>query len=108
MVKIEDIPSEGQRVDLDDLPKECPLIAVSEKEVDSIDGKAGGLIITYKLDDGRTFPQKYTKTSGAVLIEALKKLHIKDTEQLQKERYLYALTNMRIGFPRMIPIKKAP
>lgn len=106
MVKINEIPSEGERINLDDLPKQVELIATSEKIQAGQDGKAGGLIITYMLRDGRTFPQKYTKLSGLHLGNALKELKLSDTMDLQDNWYLYTLTPMRMGYPRMLPIKK--
>jgi len=105
-MKIDDIPSEGSRVDLSELPQEADLIAVNEKTQPEQSGKTGGLIITYKMKDDRTFQQKYSKVSGAELAIALKTLKIKDTEELQKDWYHYKLTHMRIGFPRMIPVSK--
>lgn len=106
MVKIKDIPAEGERIDLKELPREAELMAVSEKYKEPAEGSTGGLVITFKLRDGRTFPQKYSPVSGAVLARAMKKLKIKDTEDLQKDWYNYELTAMRIGLPRMIPVKK--
>jgi len=107
MVKIDEIPTEAARLDLADLPSEVELIAISEKTIAEQVGKTGGLSITYQLHDGRQFAQKYSKVSGIVLIAALKRLHIKDTTELQNAWYNYKLTPMRIGFPRMIPISKA-
>ena len=107
MVKIGQIPSEGERLELSDLPKEIELIALSETFKEANGGKTGGLVIKYQVRDGRTFDQKYTKLSGHVLVTALKKLKIDDTVDLQKNWYIYNLTPMRMGFPRMIPVKKA-
>jgi len=106
MVEIDEIPSEGARLDLANLPKEADLIVTSEKFQETIAGKAGGLILTFQLKDGRTFQQKYTKVSGAELLQAMKKLGLKNTLQLQQDYYHYELTQMRIGFPRMIPKAK--
>ncbi|NVM22655.1 MAG: hypothetical protein HWN68_12860 [Desulfobacterales bacterium] len=106
LVKIKEIPTEAERIDLKELPREAVLMAVSEKIQPSAEGRTGGLVITYKLKDGRTFPQKYSPVSGAVLGRALRKLKIKDTEELQKNWYKYELTAMRIGLPRMIPREK--
>lgn len=106
MVKLKDLPAEEERIDLKELPRETDLIAIEEKIQEATEGRSGGLVITYKLKDERTFPQKYTVVSGAVLQRALKKLKIKDTTELQDNWYHYELTAMRIGLPRMIPVKK--
>lgn len=106
MVKLKDIPSEAERIDLKELPQEAELIAISEKYKAGVEGSTGGLIITFKLRDGRTFPQKYSPVSGAVLGRAMKRLKLKDTKNLQDNWYNYKLTGMRIGLPRMIPDKK--
>lgn len=106
MVDITDIPAEEPRIELSDLPAEVELKATGEHMVSAGEGKVGGLVIDYTLRDGRTFSQKYTKVSGAVLGTALRQLKLKDTEDLQKAWYVYALTPMRIGFARMIPIRK--
>jgi len=106
-VKTEDIPSEGARLDITNLPEEVDLKAVEEKMAKDQAGKAGGLIIKYTTKKGETFEQKYHKVAGAALAVALKNLGVKDTEELQKEWYHYKLTDMRIGFPRMIPVSKA-
>jgi len=107
MVKIDEIPKEKPRLDLAELPQEVTLMAISEKMQEEQSGKTGGLVITYALQDGREFTQKYSKVSGAELIAAMKKLHLKDTTELQGTYYHYKLTPMRIGFPRMIPVSKA-
>jgi len=106
MVKIKEIPTEEERIDLKELPREAELIAVSESIQEKTEGRSGGLVITFKLHDGRTFPQKYTVVSGAVLSRAMKSLKLKDTKELQDNWYMYELTAMRIGLPRMIPISK--
>jgi len=106
-MKIDNIPSEKGRIELNELPQTVDLKAVRENTVEASIGKSGGLIIVFQLRDGREFPQKYTKVSGAALTEAMKKLKLTDTEQLQKDWYTYRLTIMRIGLPRMIPQKKA-
>lgn len=111
-MKINQIPVETPRVDLSTLPPENELIAISEEYVEAreVDGKpkVGGLIIRFKQRDGKQFPQKYSKISGAALVKAMEKLGIKDTEELQKNWYKYKLTPMRTGYPRYIPIKKLP
>lgn len=106
MVKIDVIPSEGERWELEDLPHTLDCKAVSEKVVGEREGKAGGLQIDYIDTSGKGFTQKYTLVSGAVLANALRKLKLTDTEQLQDAFYTYELTAMRIGKPRMIPISK--
>ena len=106
VVKLSTIPTEAERIDLKDLPKEVELMAIGEKMQEARAGSTGGLVITFKMRDGRTFPQKYSPVSGAVLVRAMKDLKIKDTEDLQKGWYKYELTAMRIGLPRMIPVSK--
>ena len=106
MVKIGDIPSEGEKLDLAQLPKELIAIATGEKMQEAAGGKTGGLVISYKLKNGQTFNQKYSKMSGAVLAAALKRLKIDDTLGLQDAWYKYQKTDMRMGFPRMIPVEK--
>jgi len=107
MVKVDDIPTEQARLDLKDLPIDTELLAVAEKMQAEAAGKTGGLVVTYQLRDGRQFQQKYSKVSGAELITALKKLKYATTEPLFKTWHIYKLTNMRIGFPRMIPVARA-
>jgi len=107
MVKVDEIPAEQPRLDLSQLPQEVELLAVAEKMQAEAVGKTGGLVLTYQLRDGRQFQQKYSKVSGAELITALKKLKYATTEPLFKTWHTYKLTNMRIGFPRMIPVAKA-
>jgi len=107
MVKVDEIPAEQPRLDLSQLPQEVELLAVAEKMQAEAVGKTGGLVLTYQLRDGRQFQQKYSKVSGAELITALKKLKYATTEPLFKAWHTYKLTNMRIGFPRMIPVAKA-
>jgi len=106
MVKLDEIPAEQARLDLANLPSELTLIAVSERMQEEQAGKTGGLVITYRLEDGKEFNQKYSKVSGAELTTACKRLKIKDTLDLQKAWYKYKLTQMRIGFPRMLPVEK--
>lgn len=106
MVKINQIPSEGDRWELSDLPNTLDLKAVSEGITAGQAGKAGGLVINFVDKAGKTLVQKYTLVSGSVLATALRKLKLTDTEQLQEAFYTYELTAMRIGKPRMIPISK--
>lgn len=106
LVKLSGIPTEAERIDLKDLPKEAELMAIGERTQEATQGRTGGLVITFKLRDGRTFPQKYSPVSGAVLVRALKKLKINDTEELQKAWFNYELTPMRIGLARMIPVSR--
>lgn len=103
---MDSIPEEKPRVDLNQIPKENVLIAISEKMVEATDKKTGGLVITFKQKDEKELTQKYSKMSGSVLKEALETLGINDTEELQKNWYRYTLTNMRSGYPRYIPTEK--
>lgn len=105
-VKIGDIPSEADRVPLADLPQTNELIALEEKVAEATKEKVGGLVITFQQRDKKTFPQKYSKISGRALAEAMIKLGIDDTEELQNSWYLYKLVAMRTGYPRYIPQKK--
>ncbi len=110
LVRLEEIPQEKDRVDLSQLPFTAQLIAVSEEMVQPETGKTGGLLIRYKmLSDGdfkdMDFPQKYSAMSGTVLYQALNKLGLKDTIDLQTTVCEYKLTPMRTGFPRYIPVK---
>jgi len=107
MVKIDEIPAEQPRLDLSELPQEVELLAVAEKMQEAVAGKTGGLVLTYQLRDGRHFQQKYSKVSGVELRRALNKLKYVNTDPLFKVWHIYKLTNMRIGFPRMIPVVKA-
>jgi len=106
MVDINQLPDEGIRLKLEDLPDECELIALGENYKEGSSGVAAGLVIEFEMHDGAKFHQKYTAVSGAVLKKAFKKLKIKNTEALQKDWYNYRKTAMRMGLPRMIPIKK--
>jgi hypothetical protein len=94
-------------MELQNLPKENVLKGVNEKFVESVPGKAGGLVITFEQKDGKQFPQKYSKISGKALIEAMGKLGLEDTVQLQKNWYHYVLMSFRTGYPRYIPVKRA-
>lgn len=107
MVKLDNIPTELDRIELKDLPQNVDLKATDERMVKAQTGKTGGLLITFMLRGGLQFPQKYTKVSGSELLKAMKKLKLSDTKQLQDAWYTYKLTVMRIGQPRMIPISKA-
>lgn len=106
MVKLAEVPSEGARLDLNNLPEEIELIALEEKMIEETVGKSGGLKITYKNREDAKVAQKYTAISGAVLTTALKALKVKDTLELQETWYHYTLTKMRMGYPRYIPIEK--
>jgi len=105
-MKTEDIPiEEYERVELDKIPQTNILKANDEYFATETDDKTGGLIINFQQKDGRIVTQKYGKISGRKLIEALEKLGLKDTEELQKAWYQYKLTTMRSGYPRYIPTK---
>jgi len=106
-MKLDGIPTEKGRIELNDLPQTVDLRAIDEKTVKASTGKSGGLIITFELRDGRQFPQKYTKVSGAKLVEAMQSLKLTDTKQLRDAWFTYKMTIMRIGKPRMIPVKVA-
>ena len=106
MVKTEEIPSEGARMDLQNLPAEIDLKALEESTVAESAGKSGGLKITFENRQGAKVTQKYTQISGAKLQEACRRLKIKDTEELQTTWYHYKLTDMRMGYARFIPVSK--
>jgi hypothetical protein len=106
MVELKGIPSEGERMELQDLPKDNILKAVNEKVTEAQPQKTGGLIITFEQKDGKQFPQKYSKISGKALIDAMTKLGLEDTIQLQKNWYHYTLVSFRTGYPRYIPVKR--
>jgi hypothetical protein len=107
LVELKGIPSEGERMELQDLPKDNILKAVNEKVTEAQPQKTGGLIITFEQKDGKQFPQKYSKISGKALIDAMTKLNLKDTVELQKNWYHYTLVSFRTGYPRYIPVKRA-
>lgn len=106
MVKTDEIPSEGARMDLNNLPEEVDLKALNESLVAASAGKSGGLQITFENRQGAKVTQKYTAISGAVLQTACRNLKIKDTKELQEAWYHYELTKMRMGYPRFIPTEK--
>jgi len=106
MVKLDEVPSEGARLDLNSLPKEIDLIALEENTIAEAAGKTGGLKITFKTKNDERVTQKYTAISGGVLVAACKKLHVKDTKELQDDFFHYVLTDMRMGYPRYIPTSK--
>lgn len=107
MVNINEIPQEEKpRVDITKLPKKNILRATKEYTVEATDDKTGGLIIVFDQKDGKEVIQKYGKISGYKLAEALTKLNLKDTMQLQESFYEYVLTDMRSGYPRYLPVKK--
>lgn len=106
MVKIDEIPEEEPRVDLSELPQENILLATAEKVQAATADKTGGVVITFKQKDGRQFPQKYSKISGAALIAAMKKLEYTDTKSLFDAWHKYKLTPMRTGYPRYLPTEK--
>ena len=106
MVNIKEIPKEEPRIDLSELPQTNVLIAVEEHFVNATEDKTGGLVITFRQKDNQQFAQKYGKVSGRKLVEAMEKLKLNDTEDLQKSFYEYKMTPMRSGYPRYIPLKK--
>jgi len=107
MVKIGQIPDEGKRIKLDDLPNKAALIVVGESWKEGTSGKSGGLVLSFRTKKGETFEQKYGKQHGHILAEALKKLGYEGTEPLASEYHNYELTDMPMGFSRMIPVSKA-
>lgn len=105
-MKIDEIPDEGERIDLKELPQKIELLWMREEERPAAQGKTGGLIIWYKTRSGATVPQKYSKIAGGALKKALKQLGYTNTEQLGEYWHLYELTSLRTGFPRYIPVKR--
>lgn len=104
-MKIDNIPKEN-RVDLAELPQTNILKAVKEYMVDATDDKTGGLVVKFIQQDEKELSQKYGKVSGTKLIEAMERLGLTDTTQLQKCWFKYKLTAMRSGYPRYMPIEK--
>ncbi len=102
-MKINQIPKEEPRIDLEALPHENVLIAVEERMKEATENKTGGLIIDFKQLDGKKFSMKYGKVAGAMLIEALQKLGYNDTEELAKSYHKYTLLSGRTGYARYIP-----
>lgn len=105
------VPQKLSRVDFKHLPDVIIMKAVREemREPTVVDGvrKTGGLVITFVTADNKELSQKYSKVSATVLVNALRKLKIKDTAELGNCFYKYALTNMEKGMPRYIPVAKA-
>jgi hypothetical protein len=112
MVKLDELPEEKERISLTELPEEMVLKAVRETWRDDVKDesgrviKTGGLVVEFITKDGKSITQKYSKIHSKTLKEALKKLGIKDTEDLQKIWCRYKRTNFRTGFPRLIPVEK--
>jgi len=112
MVKLDDLPEEKERISLAELPEEMILKAVGEawkEDVKDATGrvvKTGGLVIEFITRDGKSITQKYSKIHMRVLKDALKKLKIEDTSELQKYWCRYKRTNFRTGFPRLIPVER--
>lgn len=110
MVKISELPTEKDRVDLSKLPQTAQLLAISEEMVAKQAGKTGGLVIQYVMKSNNDFvnmefPQKYSALSGKVLYGALSELGMQDTVELQQNVCEYKLIPMRLGFPRYIPFR---
>lgn len=107
MVKIEDVPMEEPRVELKELrvDQEIELKAIKEQVVDAKENKTGGLVITYVTKDNKRLTQKYSRMSGKILVDSLRALKLADTEALQKAFYVYRITNMKMGYPRAMPVK---
>ena len=106
MAKLSEIPEEQPREELATLPPENILLALKEEVKEAQPNKTGGLVITFKTREGKTFPQKYSKISGAALKQALKQMNYDGTEPLFKGWHHYVMTAFRTGFPRYIPDKK--
>lgn len=104
---INEIPKEEkERMDLGNLPKQITMKATNEYFAKETEDKTGGLIINFETRDNKIVTQKYGKVSAKLLVEALNKLKLKDTEELQLSYYQYVLSDMRSGYPRYIPVKK--
>jgi len=106
MVNFNALPTEKPRIDLETLPNKLVLRAVREEYREAKEGKTGGLVIWYETEDGKEFPQKYSKIHGNALKNALLKLGFQSTEELQNWWCEYEKTSFRTGFPRMIPVRK--
>lgn len=132
MVKIDDIPTEEGRIELDKLQdfmdahnNRVPFIAIKETIQVETEDKTGGVVISFQTpvpfkanydmeqdkrtvklyEEGLKLTQKYSKVSGTKLTEAMENLELNDTEELQKNYYLYKLQGMRMGYPRLIPVE---
>ncbi len=55
--------------------------------------------------DGMVIIQKYGKQGGAIMVKALNKLKLDDTERLQDNFYNYKLRAQRTGFSRLYPFE---
>jgi len=106
MVKLSEIPEEAPRLELATLPPEIEALALNEEVKEAQPNKTGGLVITFKTRQGESFPQKYSKISGAALKHALAELGYDGTEPLFKSWHLYKMQTFRTGFPRYIPVKR--
>lgn len=110
-MKVE-VKPEIERVDFKTLPPRQELIAIKEEMVSDVQDpnthklvKTGGLVITYKQVDGRTFGQKYTKTGQNELFKVLQTFGIEDTTELQNQPFIYELRIVGRGvYPRYVPI----
>lgn len=106
-MKLKELPREKPRIELKDLPPTNVLKAVGEEVKEAQEGKTGGLVISFIQKDGKQFSQKYGKLHGDTLAEALDRLGLRDTTDLQVTWYQYEMKTFRAGFPRYIPFKKA-
>jgi hypothetical protein len=135
MVKLDDLPTEQERVQLDKIQEfmeslggKINLIATDEDWQKPASGKTGGLKIHYitevpficnfnfdkgiavdepiTYEEGLPVTQLYGKMASRILRENMEKMGIDDTEDLQDARYWYRLRAMRTGFPRLIPFEK--
>lgn len=136
MVKLDDIPEEKPRIDLEYLHNfmdahggTVDFIVESEREQAGTEDKTGGInmqlwtganfVSNYDIDaksvvtnpityeDGLRLTQKYSKISGRHLREAMEQMKIKDTEKFQESFYTYRLKAMRQGYGRLIPISQS-
>lgn len=135
MVKLDELPTEQERIQLDKIQEfmeslggTIELKATDEDWQQGGKNKTKGLKIHYTTrvpfvcnfdfdngertdepvtyDDGLPVTQLYGKMASRVLRENLEKLGISNTEVLQKAFYRYRLRAMRTGFPRLIPYEK--
>jgi protein involved in temperature-dependent protein secretion len=108
------------RFDLAVLPDEIELKANGEKfapatvvevtdastKITKTVRKTAGLLIYFDTRDGKALTQKYSKMSATVLKDAMKKLKLTSTEDLQQGWFKYRKTPMTMGNPRLIPFEK--
>jgi len=59
------------------------------------------------IEDGMVLTQKWSRIITNKLTKSLDAMGIEDTEQLQNGFFYYALTQVRTGYPKLIPIKRS-